>query len=153
MSAVLLVPLFPLLAALIVVIGRDATLQVRAKIAAWPIGAAFCGAIATLYFVATQGPISLRLYDPASAASFAVPFGLYVDRLSAVMMTLISGVGTIIYVYSIGYLYQDPQERHVADPQERKGSIGTCQGCGMSVVMGQEIEQITQELPKHKEHD
>ena len=66
MSAVLLVPLLPLLAALIVVVGSDSTLQVRAKIAAWPIGAAFCGAIATLYFVATQGPIALRLYDPAS---------------------------------------------------------------------------------------
>jgi NADH-quinone oxidoreductase subunit L len=94
-----------------VVIGRDATLQVRAKIAAWPIGAAFCGAIATLYFVATQGPIALRLYDPISAASFAVPLGLYVDRLSAVMLVLISGVGTIIYVYSVKYMYQDPQER------------------------------------------
>jgi NADH-quinone oxidoreductase subunit L len=111
MSAVLLVPLFPLLAALIVVIGRDATLQMRAKIAAFPIGAAFLGAIATLYFVATQGPIALRLYDPASAASFAVPLGLYVDRLSAVMLVLISGVGTIIYVYSVRYMYQDPQER------------------------------------------
>ena len=109
MSAVLLVPLLPLLAALIVVVGSDSTLQVRAKIAAWPIGAAFCGAIATLYFVATQGPIALRLYDPASAASFAVPLGLYVDRLSAVMLVLISGVGTIIYVYSVKYMYQDPQ--------------------------------------------
>ena len=58
-----------------------------------------------------QGPIAIRLYDPASAASFAVPLGLYVDRLSAVMLVLISGVGTIIYVYSVKYMYQDPQER------------------------------------------
>ena len=111
MFFVLLVPLLPLLGALIVIVGSDATRHDRAKIAAWPIGAAFCGAIATLYVVATQGPITLRLYDPASAASFAIPLGLYVDRLSAVMMVLISGVGTIIYRYSIGYLYQDPHER------------------------------------------
>ena len=111
MSAVLLVPLLPLIAALIVIVGSDSTRHVRARMAAWPIGAAFCGAIATLYIVATQGPITLRLYDPASAVSLAVPLGLYVDRLSAVMMVLISGVGTIIYTYSLGYMYQDPHER------------------------------------------
>jgi NADH-quinone oxidoreductase subunit L len=37
--------------------------------------------------------------------------GLYIDRLSAVMMVLISGVGTIIYTYSIGHLYQDQHDR------------------------------------------
>lgn len=110
MFAVLLVPLLPLLAALIVLIGADHSRQIRAKLATWPIGAAFCGAIATLYVVATQGPITIRFYDPASLASIAFPIGFHVDRLSAVMMVLISGVGTIIYTYSVGYLYQDPHE-------------------------------------------
>src|SRR4029078_5483193 len=45
------------------------------------------------------------------AGSFPVPLGLYVDRLSAVMMVLISAIGTIIYAYSIGYMYQEPHER------------------------------------------
>ena len=110
MSAVLLVPLFPLLASLIIVVGTDKTRYARAKIAVWPIGAAFCGAIATLYLVATQGPISIRFYDPSSLASIAFPIGLHIDRLSAVMMVLISAVGTIIYTYSVGYMYQDPHE-------------------------------------------
>lgn len=110
MSAVLLVPLFPLLASLIIVVGTDKTRYARAKIAVWPIGAAFCGAIATLYVVATQGPISIRFYDPSSLASIAFPIGLHIDRLSAVMMVLISAVGTIIYTYSVGYMYQDPHE-------------------------------------------
>src|SRR5215813_15544593 len=110
MSAVLLVPLLPLLASLIIVAGTDKTRNVRAKIGAWPIGVAFCGAIATLYVVATQGPISIRFYDPESLASIAFPIGFHIDRLSAVMMVLISGVGTIIYTYSVGYLYQDPHE-------------------------------------------
>ena len=106
-SLVLGVPLLFLLAACFVVIGPDRTLSQRAKLAAYPIGAAFCAAIVTLYLVATQGPITLRLYDPASVGSFAFPIGFYVDRLSAVMMVLISGVGSIIYTYSIRYLYQD----------------------------------------------
>ena len=106
----LLVPLLPLLTAVVIAVGSDHTRAVRTKIAAYPIGAAFCGAIATLYLVATQGPIMLRLYDPASAGSFAFPIGFYVDRLSAIMMVLISGVGTIIYTYSIRYMYQDAHE-------------------------------------------
>ena len=110
MPFVILVPLLPLLAALIVVIGSDCSRHARARVAAWPIGAAFCVAVATLYFVATQGTIAIRFYDPASLASIAVPVGFYIDRLSAVMMVLISGVGTIIYTYSVGYMYQDPQE-------------------------------------------
>jgi len=111
MSAVLLVPLLPLLASLIIVAGTDKTRNVRAKIGAWPIGVAFCGAIATLYVVATQGPITIRFYDPSSLASIALPIGFHIDRLSAVMMLLISAIGMIIYTYSIEYMYQEPHER------------------------------------------
>jgi len=45
MSAVLLVPLLPLFATLIVVVGSDSTFRDRAKLAAYPIGAAFLGAV------------------------------------------------------------------------------------------------------------
>ena len=106
----ILLPLLPLLTALLVAVGDDASRRTRTQLAALPIGAAFCGAIATLYVVATQGPISVRFYDPASAASLTFPIGFYIDRLSAVMMVLIAGVGTVIYAYSIDYMYQDPHE-------------------------------------------
>jgi NADH-quinone oxidoreductase subunit L len=110
-SALLLVPLFPMLTALIVVVGGDRSSRVRVKLAACPLAAALCGAIVTLYIVATEGPISIRFYDPAAALSVPVPFGFYVDRLSAVMMVLISAIGTIIYTFSIDYMYQEPHER------------------------------------------
>ena len=66
---VLLIPLLPLLTALIVAVGDDASRRARTRLAAFPIGAAFCGAVAALYVVMTQGPISLRFYSPASLAS------------------------------------------------------------------------------------
>ena len=111
MSFIILVPLLPLLAAIIIIIGTRSSQTRRAKLAAYPIGAAFCGAIIALYLVATQGPITVRFYDPASVASLTFPIGFYIDRLSAVMMVLISGIGTVIYTYSVGYMYQDPHER------------------------------------------
>ncbi|HEX9284615.1 MAG TPA: proton-conducting transporter membrane subunit, partial [Nitrospirales bacterium] len=111
MSFIILVPLLPLLASLITLIGRNATGHRRAKIAAYPIGAAFLGALMTLWLVATQGPVTIRFYDPASLSMLAFPIGFHIDRLSAVMMALISAVGTIIYIYSVGYMHQDPHER------------------------------------------
>lgn len=111
MSFVLLVPLLLLTAALIVVIGADRSLETRAKFAAYPVGAAFCGAVATLYYVAVQGPITIRFYNPESVASLTFPIGFFIDRLSAIMMTLITGVSTLIYVYSTGYMYQDRHMR------------------------------------------
>ena len=111
MDAILVVPLLPLLTTLIVVTGGDQPSRTRVKIAAWPIGITFCGSIVTLYLVATQGPIAVRLYDPVAAPPVPMPFGFYIDRLSAVMMVLISAIGTIIYAYSIDYMYQDPHQR------------------------------------------
>lgn len=111
MSIVILVPLLPLLSALIVLVGDEGSRHQRAKIAAYPIGAAFLGAIVTLWYVATHGPITIRFYDPASLATMVFPMGFYIDRLSAVMMTLISGVGTIVYTYSVGNMFQDHHAR------------------------------------------
>ncbi|MBX3308004.1 MAG: NADH-quinone oxidoreductase subunit L [Nitrospira sp.] len=111
MSLVLIVPFLQLCAAGIVMIGGERTHFTRAKAAAYPIGLAFLGAIGTLALVTSQGPVTVRFYDPASAASFIIPIGFYVDRLSGVMMTLITGVSTIIYCYSTNYMYQDRHAR------------------------------------------
>ncbi|HMS82367.1 MAG TPA: proton-conducting transporter membrane subunit [Nitrospira sp.] len=111
LSLVLIVPCLLLVAAGIVMIGRETPRFIHAKLAAYPIGLAFLGAIGTLILVTSQGPVTVRLYDPSSVASFIIPLGFYVDRLSAVMMTLITGVSTIIYCYSTRYMYQDRHAR------------------------------------------
>jgi len=110
-SLALAVPLLLLIASCLVVIGPDRSLHTRTKLAAYPVGAAFVCAVAILWLVATEGPILVRFYDPASLATLAFPIGLYIDRLSAVMMTLIAGVSTVIYCYSTGYMYQDRHAR------------------------------------------
>jgi len=133
--AVILVPLLPLLAAFIVLVGDAGSRHQRAKIAAYPIGAAFLGAIATLWLVATQGPITIRFYDPASLAMLAFPMGFYIDRLSAVMMVLISGVGTVIYTYSIGHLYQDLHDRRFLSLIGLTVSVLLCMVSSVNLMM------------------
>ena len=39
-----------------------------------------------------------------SAGSFSVDFGIYLDQLSLVMMLVVTGVGFLIHVYSVGYM-------------------------------------------------
>ena len=110
-SSIVLITFLPLLAALVVLVGTEDSRNFRAKIAAIPIGGTFLGAILILWLVATNGPITIRFYDAAALATLAFPIGFYIDRLSAIMMVLISGVGTVIYTYSIGNMYQDPHDR------------------------------------------
>jgi NADH-quinone oxidoreductase subunit L len=42
------------------------------------------------------------------SGDFNVPFNLYVDALSTLMVLVITGVGFLIHVYSIGYMRDDP---------------------------------------------
>jgi NADH-quinone oxidoreductase subunit L len=39
-----------------------------------------------------------------AAGSFSAPFAFYLDQLSLVMMLVVTGVGFIIHVYSVGYM-------------------------------------------------
>jgi NADH-quinone oxidoreductase subunit L len=92
-------------------IGADTSRRIREKLASCPIGLAFLSSLVTLYMVTHEGPSAIRFYDLSSVTSLIIPLGLYVDRLSAVMMTLITAVSLIIYVYSTTYMYQDGHAR------------------------------------------
>ncbi len=48
------------------------------------------------------------LFTWIPAGVFNVNFGLMFDPLSAVMVLVVSGVGFLIHVYSIGYMHDDP---------------------------------------------
>ena len=47
------------------------------------------------------------LFTWISAGDFVVDFGLQIDPLSLVMMMVVTGVGSIIHIYSIGYMYKE----------------------------------------------
>jgi len=59
------------------------------------------------------GPEGLRFSQPylgfewIEVAGFRVPFSLLVDPLSCVMMLVVSGIGSLIHVYSLGYMAED----------------------------------------------
>jgi NADH-quinone oxidoreductase subunit L len=55
--------------------------------------------------------VSVDLFTFISTGELDVQAGLLVDPLSVVFMLLITGVGALIHVYSIGYMAHDPARR------------------------------------------
>ncbi len=49
-----------------------------------------------------------NLFTWIQAGHFKAPFGVLVDQLSIVMMLVVTGVGFLIHLYSIGYMHGDP---------------------------------------------
>lgn len=47
------------------------------------------------------------LFTWIAAGDFVVDFGFQIDPLSLVMMMVVTGVGSIIHIYSIGYMYEE----------------------------------------------
>ena len=62
-------------------------------------------------FVALQGReqahVALELWPYLQAGSFDLSLGVMVDPLSVLMMLVITGVGTLIHLYSVGYMHGD----------------------------------------------
>jgi NADH-quinone oxidoreductase subunit L len=51
--------------------------------------------------------IGQKVYDWVDAGSFHVDLGLLYDPLSALFLLLITGVGSLIHIYSVGYMAHD----------------------------------------------
>ena len=55
--------------------------------------------------------MSVPLYDWISSGCWNIRVGFLIDQLSIVFVLLITGVGSLIHVYSIGYMAHDPRRR------------------------------------------
>jgi NADH-quinone oxidoreductase subunit L len=51
------------------------------------------------------------LFSWVPVAGLQVDFGLHLDQLSMCFVLLITGVGSLIHIYSIGYMAEDPERR------------------------------------------
>ncbi|RZK34742.1 MAG: NADH-quinone oxidoreductase subunit L, partial [Hymenobacter sp.] len=58
-------------------------------------------------FLNFQYQYTVSLFDWISVGSLQIPFSYQVDQLSLIMLLLITGVGFLIHVYSIGYMGHD----------------------------------------------
>jgi NADH-quinone oxidoreductase subunit L len=109
-STLTLIPVLPLLGFLVNgLLGRQLPAAVVSV-----VGCAF----PALAFVATLvvfrqftgsggGPLEDTLFTWAATTGFQVDVAFYFDAIAAVMCLVITGIGTLIHVYSIGYMHGD----------------------------------------------
>ncbi|MGB6206752.1 NADH-quinone oxidoreductase subunit L [Mycobacterium sp.] len=55
--------------------------------------------------------ISQNLFSWVPVGGLHVDFGLQIDQLSICFVLLITGVGSLIHIYSVGYMAEDPDRR------------------------------------------
>ena len=103
-----LILIFPLLASLVIGVFQKQISSHVAKIGVFATVIAFFLSVWTLYYVSTKGSIHLIFWPLNADNSFVLTIGMLVDRLTAVMMVLITSVSIVIHVYSIRYLEGDP---------------------------------------------
>ncbi len=59
------------------------------------------------FVTASNQTLEVPLFDWIKFADITIPFALTIDRLSALMLLIVNGVGLLIHLYSIGYMKED----------------------------------------------
>jgi NADH-quinone oxidoreductase subunit L len=72
-----------------------------------PIVAFFIAVWATMQLLSGTEPLVQTVFTWAQFADRPFEIAFYFDRLTAVMTLIVTGVGSLIHVYSIGYMHED----------------------------------------------
>ena len=104
-----LVLLLPLLGSIVIGLGfRVLPARAAGIVGTAAIGLAFACGIAALLSLLGEHPEARHhassLWDYASVAGLDIKLGIYVDPLSAFMVLVVTGVSTLIHLYSFGYM-------------------------------------------------
>jgi NADH-quinone oxidoreductase subunit L len=104
---VALIPLLPLAAFLILGLAGS-RVKDRAHLVAVPAVLLSCAlSIGAFLEVASGSVISVPLYTWITSGHLDVHIGLYIDRLTAVMLLLVTIVSSLVHIYTIGYMHGD----------------------------------------------
>ncbi|SDC11952.1 NADH dehydrogenase subunit L [Geodermatophilus telluris] len=113
LSAAWLVIALPLLGAAVLLLGGRRTDRFGHLLGTATVAAAFVvGLLCTVALAGSdQRSVAVDLFTFIGVGELDVRAGLLVDPLSATFVLLITGVGALIHVYSIGYMAHDPRRR------------------------------------------
>jgi NADH-quinone oxidoreductase subunit L len=115
------VSLYPALIVLLPLVGflvngvagkRLASERISGVIGSGAVGLSFLLSVLILVDLAGRSPgdrsFTVILFEWISAGGLSVNAAFHIDQLSVVMMLIVTGVGFLIHVYSIGYMHGDP---------------------------------------------
>ena len=112
MVTIALIPLFPFLGFVVnATLGRRLPKSVSGWLASIAMLASFAVAAAAVWQLAGMEPanraIEQTLYTWIAAGDLSVDLAFRVDTLSAVMILVITGIGSLIHIYSTAYMHDE----------------------------------------------
>jgi NADH-quinone oxidoreductase subunit L len=107
-----LIPLFPLLGfAINASMGRRLPKKVSGGLASLVMLASFAVSLAVVWQLANLAPaqrlIEQTLYTWIASGDFVLDLALRVDPLASVMILVITGIGSLIHIYSTAYMHEE----------------------------------------------
>ncbi|HEX6822812.1 MAG TPA: NADH-quinone oxidoreductase subunit L [Candidatus Sulfotelmatobacter sp.] len=105
-----LIPILPLAGAAVNgFFGKKSSRQAVTIVGLFFSGAAFAWALGVAFrFSSLELPYQEYLAHWIRSGNFSADFAFYLDQLSLVMLLVVTGVGFLIHVYSVGYMWDDP---------------------------------------------
>jgi NADH-quinone oxidoreductase subunit L len=105
-----LIPVLPLAGAAINgFLGKKSSRTAVSIVGLFFSGAAFSWALSVVLRISSDAlPYQEYVAHWIRSGSFSADFTLYLDQLSLVMLLVVTGVGFLIHIYSVGYMWDDP---------------------------------------------
>jgi NADH-quinone oxidoreductase subunit L len=105
-----LIPVLPLAGAAINgFLGKKSSRTAVSTVGLFFSGAAFAWALNVVaHFSSLTLPYQESLAQWIRSGPFVVDFAFYLDQLSLIMLLVVTGVGFLIHIYSVGYMWDDP---------------------------------------------
>jgi len=113
MDYVWLIPLFPFIGFLVNgLLGKSLPKGVVGTIGSLAVGLSFLVTVSIFWqylnLPLEARPVEKTVFTWISSGTFKAEAAFLVDPLSLVMLLVVSGVSTLIHIYSISYMYDDP---------------------------------------------
>ena len=109
----LLIPLLPFLGFLLnASLGRRISKAAAGAVACAAIGGSFAVSLIAVWRLLDLPPearaYSQQVFTWITSGDFSAAFALRLDPLAAVMILIVSGIGTLIHIYSTAYMHDEP---------------------------------------------
>ena len=107
-TLIALIPVLPLIGFTINIFFGRRLRGASAYLAIGALAASFVLSVVLFFRIADDPtPITVSLYSWIPTGDLQIPIAFLVDRLTAVYLLVVTGVGSLIHVYSVGYMHGD----------------------------------------------
>jgi NADH-quinone oxidoreductase subunit L len=108
-TAYILIPALPFAAFLIIALRSQWFGETSHRLAISAVSASFILSVFACVDVYQNGARSIPLYTLVKSGNLTVEAGLYVDAITIMLLLLVTGVSSLIHVFSSRYMQADPR--------------------------------------------